>query len=42
MAERFVMREIHDLGVMGTALGADVAAIGAACLILDERFSARP
>ncbi|MEU7003641.1 ROK family transcriptional regulator [Nonomuraea sp. NPDC046570] len=42
VAEQFVMREIHDLNVVGTALGADVAAIGAACLILDERFAARP
>ncbi|GAA3508414.1 putative NBD/HSP70 family sugar kinase [Streptosporangium album] len=42
VAERFVMREIHDLSVVGTGLGADVAAIGAACLILDERFAARP
>ncbi|WP_327089968.1 ROK family transcriptional regulator [Nonomuraea sp. NBC_01738] len=42
VAEQFVMREIHDLDVAGTALGADVAAIGAACLILDERFAARP
>ncbi|WP_211263916.1 ROK family transcriptional regulator [Streptosporangium amethystogenes] len=42
VAQQFVMREIHGLNVVGTALGADVAAIGAACLILDERFAARP
>lgn len=39
---QFVMRAIHDVRVEGTALGADVAAVGAACLVLDETFAARP
>lgn len=42
VSAQFVMRAIHDVRVEGTALGADVAAIGAACLVLDETFAARP
>lgn len=42
VSEQFVMRDIHDLRVVGTSLGADVGAIGAASLVLDSTFAARP
>jgi predicted NBD/HSP70 family sugar kinase len=32
---------IHSVTVRGTSVGADVAAVGAACLVLDEAFSPR-
>ncbi|WP_353114422.1 ROK family protein [Microbacterium sp.] len=35
-------RRLHEIGIRGTALGEDVAAIGAGCLVLEDRFSARP
>lgn len=40
--ERFELRAVHEVEVSGTALGASVTAIGAACLVLDERYAARP
>jgi predicted NBD/HSP70 family sugar kinase len=42
VSEQFVMREIHDVRIVGTSLGADVGAIGAASLVLDRMFAARP
>ncbi len=41
-ARAFSMSSLHELEVSGTDVGADVAAIGAACLVLDERFATRP
>lgn len=38
----FVMRDIHGVRAVGTTVGEDVAAIGAACLVLDSTFAARP
>ncbi len=35
-------RGVHPVTVSGTALGSDVGAIGAACLILDEALTPRP
>lgn len=35
-------RGVHPVVVSGTALGSDVGAIGAACLILDEALTPRP
>lgn len=37
-----VSRNLHRIRLVGTALGSDVAAIGAACLVLDNKFSPRP
>ncbi|MCR2812668.1 ROK family transcriptional regulator [Microbacterium sp. zg.Y1090] len=37
-----VARGLHDVRVSGTALGDDVGAIGAACLVLDEALTPRP
>lgn len=37
-----IARQLHEVTITGTTLGADVAAIGAACLVLDDRFSPRP
>lgn len=37
-----VTRQLHGVTISGTSLGADVAAVGAACLVLDDRFSPRP
>ena len=37
-----IARGLHDVTVVGTALGDDVGAIGAACLILDEVLTPRP
>ncbi len=36
-----VARDMHPVTVSGTALGSDVGAIGAACLILDEALTPR-
>jgi predicted NBD/HSP70 family sugar kinase len=41
LAAGSAMRDIHGVCVVGTRLGTDVAAIGAACLALDETFAAR-
>lgn len=41
-AREFSMSSLHELGVAGTEVGSDVAAVGAACLVLDERFATRP
>ncbi len=40
--ERFLVRSVHPFEVAGTALGADVGAIGAASLVLDQTFSPNP
>ncbi|OAH49780.1 ROK family transcriptional regulator [Microbacterium oleivorans] len=40
--EMRVARGVHPLSIAGTALGSDVGAIGAACLILDEALTPRP
>ncbi|MCU1556373.1 MAG: xylose repressor [Microbacteriaceae bacterium] len=37
-----ITRDIHPIRVVGTALGEDVGAIGAACLVLDNKTSAHP
>ncbi|WP_433159028.1 ROK family transcriptional regulator [Kribbella sp. CA-247076] len=42
LAERFLVRSVHPFEVAGTALGADVGAIGAASLVLDRTFSPNP
>ncbi|MFI5694331.1 ROK family transcriptional regulator [Kribbella sp. NPDC051586] len=39
---RFLVRAVHPFEVAGTALGADVGAIGAASLVLDQTFSPNP
>ncbi len=39
---RFLIRAVHPFEVMGTTLGADVGAIGAASLVLDQTFSPNP
>ncbi|TDW21617.1 ROK family transcriptional regulator [Kribbella kalugense] len=39
---RFLLRAVHPFDVAGTALGADVGAIGAASLVLDQTFSPNP
>ncbi len=38
----FSMSSLHELDVASTEVGSDVAAVGAACLVLDERFATRP
>jgi hypothetical protein len=35
-------RSIHRITVMGTGVGEDVAAVGAACLVLDEALAPNP
>ncbi|MFE2774022.1 ROK family protein [Microbacterium resistens] len=42
VTEGAIARQLHEVTITGTALGADVAAIGAACLVLDNKFSPRP
>ncbi len=42
LKERFLVRSVHPFEVSGTALGADVGAIGAASLVLDQTFSPNP
>ncbi|MFI7062923.1 ROK family protein [Kribbella sp. NPDC050124] len=42
LKERFLVRSVHPFEVAGTALGADVGAIGAASLVLDQTFSPNP
>ncbi|WP_353112560.1 ROK family transcriptional regulator [Microbacterium sp.] len=42
VAERAIARQLHEVKIVGTTLGSDVAAIGAACLVLDREFSPRP
>ncbi|MEU4192164.1 ROK family transcriptional regulator [Kribbella sp. NPDC026611] len=39
---RFLVRAVHPFEVAGTSLGADVGAIGAASLVLDQTFSPNP
>jgi predicted NBD/HSP70 family sugar kinase len=39
---RFLLAAVHPFDVTGTALGADVGAIGAASLVLDRTFSPNP
>ncbi|WP_344214750.1 ROK family transcriptional regulator [Kribbella sancticallisti] len=42
LEERFLVRSVHPFVVAGTALGADVGAVGAASLVLDHTFSPNP
>ncbi|WP_237771251.1 ROK family transcriptional regulator [Kribbella sp. ALI-6-A] len=42
LGERFLVRSVHPFAVAGTALGADVGAVGAASLVLDHTFSPNP
>jgi predicted NBD/HSP70 family sugar kinase len=42
LKERFLVRSVHPFEVAGTSLGADVGAIGAASLVLDQTFSPNP
>ncbi|WP_337832321.1 ROK family transcriptional regulator [Pseudonocardia sp. TMWB2A] len=35
-------RRVHEVDVRGSALGDDAAVVGAACLVLEHAFSARP
>jgi predicted NBD/HSP70 family sugar kinase len=42
LKQRFLVRSVHPFEVAGTALGADVGAIGAASLVLDQTFSPNP
>jgi predicted NBD/HSP70 family sugar kinase len=42
LKERFLVRSVHPFEVAGTALGADVGAIGAASLVLDQTFEPNP
>ncbi|WP_343965767.1 ROK family transcriptional regulator [Kribbella koreensis] len=42
LEERFLVRSVHPFAVTGTALGADVGAVGAASLVLDHTFSPNP
>jgi predicted NBD/HSP70 family sugar kinase len=37
-----ITRDIHPIRVVGTGLGEDVGAIGAACLVLDTKASTQP
>jgi predicted NBD/HSP70 family sugar kinase len=37
-----VAGDIHQLRLVGTRIGDDVAAVGAGCLVLDSIYSARP
>ncbi|WP_129663456.1 ROK family transcriptional regulator [Phytoactinopolyspora endophytica] len=36
------VRNVHGVSVVGTSVGEDVGAVGAACLVLDHSFSPRP
>ncbi|WP_245958614.1 ROK family transcriptional regulator [Microbacterium bovistercoris] len=42
VAQGSIAHQLHEVSINGTTLGADVAAIGAACLVLDDKFSPRP
>lgn len=42
LQKRFLVRAVHPFAVVGTALGADVGAVGAASLVLDHTFSPNP
>jgi predicted NBD/HSP70 family sugar kinase len=42
LAGRFLVGSVHPFEVAGTALGANVGAIGAASLVLDQTFSPNP
>jgi predicted NBD/HSP70 family sugar kinase len=42
LTDRFLVRAVHPFEVAGTALGAEVGAIGAASLVLDQTFSPNP
>lgn len=37
-----ITQKVHPTRIVGTALGEEVGAIGAACLVFDDKFSARP
>ncbi|MGW7686180.1 ROK family transcriptional regulator [Kribbella sp. NPDC054772] len=42
LTDRFLVRAVHPFEVAGTVLGAEVGAIGAASLVLDQTFSPNP
>jgi predicted NBD/HSP70 family sugar kinase len=42
LRSRFLARSIHQFEVVGTSLGEDVGAVGAASLVLDHTFSTNP
>lgn len=42
VSEGSISNQLHATTITGTTLGSDVAAIGAACLVLDNKFSPRP
>lgn len=42
MSGRFIVRHVHELAFVGTSLGDDVGAVGAASLVLDHTFSVNP
>jgi predicted NBD/HSP70 family sugar kinase len=42
LAEHATLREMHPVEVLGSAVGEDVGAIGAASLVLDDTFTPRP
>lgn len=41
MAENSATRKIHGIEVVGTGVGEDVGAIGAACLVLEHTLAPR-
>ena len=42
LGERLAARSVHDVAVMGTGIGEDVAAVGAACLVLNRGLAPNP
>lgn len=42
LERRFLVRAVHPFTAVGTSLGADVGAVGAASLVLDHTFSPNP
>ncbi len=42
LGERLAARSVHDVAVMGTGIGEDVAAVGAACLVLNQGLAPNP
>ncbi|WP_294181737.1 ROK family transcriptional regulator [uncultured Schumannella sp.] len=42
LGERLAARSVHGVAVMGTGIGEDVAAVGAACLVLNQGLAPNP
>ncbi|MFC0623888.1 ROK family transcriptional regulator [Kribbella deserti] len=42
LEQRFLVRAVHPFAAVGTSLGVDVGAVGAASLVLDHTFSPNP